>query len=84
MITSIFSVYDSKTAAYLPPFFHPTKPSAIRALTDATNSTDHQFNKHAADYALFFLGTFDDLNCQFDLQKAPLLLCSLNELIEEI
>ncbi len=80
MITSIFSVYDSKTAAYLTPFFMLTKPAAIRALTDAVNSAEHQFFKHAADYNLYYLGQFDDATCTFGIEESPINLCSLLEL----
>lgn len=80
MITSIFSVYDSKTAAYLPPFYMPTKPAAMRAISDAVQTPDHQFFKHAADYNLYFLGTFCDNTCKFDIEATPINLCSLLEL----
>jgi len=81
MITSIFSVYDTKTAAYLPPFYMPTKPSAIRAISDAVTDPKHAFNAHAADYALFYLGTFNDTDGKFDMEKQPINLCGLHELI---
>lgn len=80
MKTMLFSVYDSKTSAYMAPFFMLTKPAAIRAITDAVNSPDHAFYKHAADYSLFFLGSFDDVNASFDLPASPIHLCGLHEL----
>ena len=80
MITSIFSVYDSKTAAYLPPFYMPTKPAAIRAISDAVNNPDHVFFKHAADYHLYYLGEFNDQNCGFKIEEAPMNLCGLHEI----
>lgn len=83
MITSIFSIYDSKTLAYLPPFFMQTKPAAIRAITDVANEPGHQFNKHPGDYTLFYLGTFDDLTSQFEMEKTPINLCVCIELINQ-
>lgn len=80
MITSIFSVYDNKTAAYLPPFYMPTKPAAIRAISDAVNNMEHAFHKHAADYSLFFFGTFCDQSAKYDLVETPVHLAGLHEL----
>jgi len=80
MITQIFSVYDSKTAAYLPPFYMVSKPAAIRAITDAVTDQEHMFFKHAEDYALFFLGSWADDTAKYDLLETPMHLCALHEL----
>lgn len=56
----IFSVYDNKAKAYLPPFIMPEQGQAVRVFADCVNSKDHQFNKHPSDYTLFELGMFDD------------------------
>ncbi|MDB4312225.1 hypothetical protein N9937_02220 [bacterium] len=60
MIHKIFTVFDVKARAYLPPFFLPEQGMAIRVFSDCINAKDHQFNKHPEDYTLFTLGTFDD------------------------
>lgn len=62
MKMSIFAVRDSAVEAFLQPFFSPTKGAAIRSLTEACNDTKHQFYMHAKDYALYYLGDFDDAN----------------------
>lgn len=56
----MFSVYDSKAKAYIPPFFFPKVAMAIRVFTDSVNDPHHQFNKHPEDYTLFEIGIFDD------------------------
>lgn len=56
----IFSVYDSAAQAFLQPFFAPSLGSALRSLTDAVNDPKHEFSRHAGDYTLFKLGSFDD------------------------
>lgn len=56
----IFSVRDSAVEAFMQPFFAPTKASAIRSLTEAVNDPKHEFHKHAKDYALYYIGFFDD------------------------
>lgn len=60
MILKIFSVYDSKAKAHLPPFFLPEEGMAIRTFKDCINSKEHQFGAHPEDYTLKQIGTFDD------------------------
>lgn len=60
MILKIFSVYDSKSEAYIPPFYALTAGQAIRSFTDTVNEANHAFNKHPADFTLFLIGEFDD------------------------
>jgi len=60
MIHNIFSVYDNKAEAFLPPFVLPKREMAIRTFADSINNPETQLHKHPADYTLFTLGTFDD------------------------
>ncbi len=62
MIEKIFSVYDEKAGAYLPPFFRPTPEMAIREFVDALENKDHPFGKHPGDYTMFELGDFNNSN----------------------
>jgi len=71
MIQHIFTVYDSKAAAYLQPFFSQTKGTAIRNFSDAVNDAQHHFSRHAEDYTLFELGHFDDQDAKFHLHETP-------------
>lgn len=70
MIQKIFSVYDQKAEAYLPPFYLPNRAMAVRTFTDCVNSKDHQFGKHPQDYILVELGEWDDTSASFDLYPA--------------
>lgn len=65
----IFSVYDSKAEAFLPPFFSTTTAVGTRQFEAAANSIDHQFNRFGGDFTLFELGTYDDRTGSFDLYK---------------
>ena len=56
----IFTVYDQKAKAYLPPFFLPKPEMALRVFTDCVNDPTHAFGKHPADYTLLQIGDFDD------------------------
>lgn len=60
MIHSMFSVYDQKAEAFLPPFMMPKAQQAQRIFSDCVNSSDHQFAAHPEDYTLFHIGNFDD------------------------
>ena len=56
----MFSIYDEKANAYLPPFILPETAMAIRTFGDCVNSDTHQFGQHPADYTLYQIATFDD------------------------
>lgn len=56
----VYTVYDSKTEAYLPPFFMKTKGQAIRAFTDTVNNRESQFWQHPADFTLFEIGEYNE------------------------
>lgn len=60
MIIDVYSVRDNALGAFLPPFFARARGEALRSFSSAVNEEGHQFRKHASDYTLFFLGTFDD------------------------
>lgn len=55
----IYSVFDVKAGAYLRPYFAETRGLAIRTFSDVVNDATHEFSRHAADYTLFELGSFD-------------------------
>lgn len=56
----VYSVYDVKAKAYLPPFFAPTDGVAIRLVTAAVNDANHDFHKFVEDYSLFRLGHWSE------------------------
>lgn len=55
----VFAVYDSKAAAYNAPMFLATKGLALRAFSDACAAPDSPLVKHAEDYSLFEIGSYD-------------------------
>lgn len=76
MIDKIFTVYDEKAAAHLPPFFMHRTEQAIRTFADCINSSDdnrHQFSVHPSDYTLFEHGEFDNEMATFDLHSKKML-----------
>lgn len=67
----VFTVYDQKAEAYLPPFYFTTIGQALRAFADTVNDPTHAFFKHPEDYTLFHLGYYDDGNAKFDPLVTP-------------
>lgn len=61
-----FAVYDSAVEAYTKPFFEQTIGSAVRAFTDGVNQEGSMFSRHAKDYTLFHVGSFDERTGMFD------------------
>lgn len=75
----VLSVYDSKAAAFLQPFFAQSRGVAIRSFAAAAelpadgraDATSHDFCKYPDDFSLFELGSFDQESAKFDLHSAP-------------
>lgn len=59
MIKQMFTIYDSKVEAYLDPFLEQTVAAAIRSFSEAAADAGHMFHKHAADFTLFQIGSYD-------------------------
>lgn len=75
----IFTIYDSKAEAYLPPFFMKSKGEALRALTSQVNDENSNFHKYAEDFTIFEVGEWNEENCKFNLLDT---LHSLGVLLE--
>lgn len=56
----IFSIWDDKAKAFLPPFYFPETGMAVRAFRDGVRMPDHAFCRNPEDYTLFLLGEFED------------------------
>jgi len=58
----VFSVFDSKAKAWLPPFISPNAAVAIRSFEAAANQAGHDFNRFAGDFILFEVGEWSEVN----------------------
>jgi len=58
----IYSVLDTKAAAFAPPFFLHRDEVAIRAFRDAVLDPKHPMSAHPGDYHLYNIGQFDDVD----------------------
>lgn len=67
----MFSVHDAKAEAYLPPFFVPSPPMAVRTFGNCANDPTHQFCMNAEDYTLFLIGEFDPISGKVEALSTP-------------
>ena len=74
MILKLFSIYDSKVEAYLPPVYFKSKGEFLRAFAEACNDVKSNIGKYPADYTAFELGDWDDGTCSFKFHTAPISL----------
>lgn len=65
MIHKIFSIYDKKAEAYMPPFMMQTKGQAMRSFVDLVKDPQSSVNKHPGDFELYEIGEFDDNSCLY-------------------
>lgn len=71
MLFRLFTIYDSKVEAYLPPFHFRSRGEALRNFIDACNDPQQNLFSHPEDFTLFALGEFDDGNAEYTLLKTP-------------
>lgn len=55
----MYTVRDSKSEAYLPPFLAENAAVAIRLLVDAAEGPNSIMGKHPEDFQVFQIGEFD-------------------------
>lgn len=81
MILPTFSLLDTKTGIYAPPFMMAHVQLAIRAVKDLAADLNTSVGRHPADYMLVQVGTFDDSTAQFinDLQPISLVVALIEQ-----
>lgn len=60
MIIQVYAVYDSKARAFCLPFYAPVEAVAVRNFSAGANDATLSLCKHAEDFTLFHIGSFDD------------------------
>jgi len=81
MILNIFAVRDIKTDQFANPMFLVNALQAIRHFADEVNRVDNDniLNKHADDFELYHLGTYDTNNGLFQT-NTPKQIATASEL----
>lgn len=65
MMLKMFSLLDTKAGFFHTPFFFAHVGQAVRACVDLGSDLSTQVGRHPADYALYFLGDWDDQTAAF-------------------
>lgn len=81
MKLQMFSIYDFTAQAYGTPFFTVNKASAQRMVSDLVNNPQSYVYNHVDDYALYFLGVFDDQDGNFETSVPPDMICRCSSLV---
>lgn len=61
---NMYSVFDSKVAAYTTPFLAKNDASATRMFVSAATQEDHDFHRFGGDYTLFRIAKWDEETAQ--------------------
>lgn len=81
MIKKVYSIYDSKSGVYTPPFLDFTNASAMRGFQQIVNNKETTVAQNPEDYTLFELGSFDDQKAKYELLATPHSLIMASELV---
>lgn len=60
MLQNAYTLYDSKSLAYSPPFWAGAHGQAIRLVIDLAGDNTTTVGRHPADFTLFCIGKFND------------------------
>lgn len=60
MLMETYSIHDSKSKTFSPPFFQRSRGEAIRAFSELANKQDNNIGKYPEDFCLYQVGTFED------------------------
>lgn len=66
----MFTIYDSKVEAWLPPFCARSVGEALRSFEDAANEPKSNICRYPDCFTLFELGSFDDDKGHIELLEA--------------
>lgn len=76
MILRVFAVRDVKTEVYSSPMFFVTNGVALRSFADEVQNAKSELARHAEDFSLWLIGSYDD-------QKGALMPLDLPVLVAE-
>lgn len=70
MIQGLYGIFDSKAGSFLDPFVAASDAVACRTAVRAALDPQHVFNGHGADFTLFRLGAFDQVDGKITVDEA--------------
>lgn len=72
MILQVMVCFDKKARAFMVPFFVAHTDMGIRAMAGAVETGEGGIRTHPEDFALYYLGSYDDEKGRFDLAPQPM------------
>lgn len=82
MNMKLFAIYDKALAAYGQVMTYTAKGQATRQFTDEVNRKDSELNKHPEDYALYYLGEYDNETGTLTTER-PICVAQASDVITE-
>jgi hypothetical protein len=76
----MYVVYDSKAQVYNKPFYFINHQVAIRACRELLSDPNNEISRHPEDFAMFHVGTYDDLHAHIKLAKTQECIVRFHEL----
>lgn len=76
----VFTVWDSKTEAYLDPITVMNKGEALRVMQRLVDDPEHLFSKTPEDFTLFEIGSFDQFGGGLEVYPAKISIANMVEL----
>jgi hypothetical protein len=74
VILKMYSVYDKKALLFGQPNFMLNDQLALRSFSDGVRDTTNAIGKHPDDYALYELGSYNEVNGSIETVTPPLLI----------
>ncbi len=83
MRVNIYSIFDTATAVYSPPFYQKSDGEALRTFQDIAKNPETDIGKHPEDYSMFRLGTFDNNKAKYHIEDKEC-LCTALEILATV
>lgn len=71
MKTNVYSIYDEKAQAYLPPFYFDHHGQALRAFQSSLKDKNSNISQYPEDYSIYHLGEFNKVSGKFTSLNEP-------------
>lgn len=68
---TVFAIYDSKSESWSKPVFSRNRATVQRELRDVLSQGQTQYALHPADYTLFELGTWSEVDAMIEYYQSP-------------
>ena len=80
MIYKVYAIYDRALEAYTSPMFFRANGEALRAFMDEAARADSKINVHPEDFAIWFVGTWNEDTGELLGLEEPMLLARAYDL----